>query len=67
MIVTIDIYRSAAVLIRQHGDEAAIHAAMKSDELLDKGDLDGAIVWRQVLKAIKELCRWEPTVYERTH
>ena len=25
----------------QHGDEAPIHAAMRADELLSKGDLEG--------------------------
>lgn len=38
----IDIYRSARLLIDQHGDEAAIHAAMKADEFSERGDLDGA-------------------------
>ena len=36
------IYRSANLLIDQHGGEAPIHAAMRADEFLDKGDLDGA-------------------------
>ena len=27
---------------------------MRADELLDKGDLDGAATWRRVIKAIEE-------------
>ncbi len=50
-----DIWRSAKALVDQHGDDAAIHAAMRADELLDEGDLDGAATWRRVIQAIKEL------------
>ncbi len=50
-----DIYRTANVLIREHGDKAAIHAAMRADEMLETGDLDGAATWRRVIKAIEEL------------
>ena len=51
----IDIYRSANLLIKQHGDDAAIFAAMQADSCLEKGDLDGKVVWQAVIKAIKEL------------
>jgi hypothetical protein len=33
----LDIWR----LIQQHGDDAVIEAAMRADELLERGDLDG--------------------------
>jgi hypothetical protein len=49
----IDIYRSAKLYIDQHGDQAALQAAMQSDSLLDAGDLEGAAVWRKILKAIE--------------
>lgn len=39
MTSDLDIYRSAHALIQQHGEAAAIEAAMKADALLDKGDL----------------------------
>ncbi len=60
MTSEIDIYRSAKPLIDQHGDEAPIHAAMRADELLDAGDLDGAAVWRRIIRAIEELQRTDP-------
>ncbi|MBL6948733.1 MAG: hypothetical protein ISR51_08655 [Rhodospirillales bacterium] len=47
-----DIYRTANELIRQHGTDAPIHAAMRADELLDAGDLDGQAVWKRVLAAV---------------
>ena len=39
----------------QHGEDAPIHAAMRADELMAKGDLDGQAIWRLILKAIDEL------------
>ncbi len=41
MILDLDIYRSANVLVKQHGEDAPIHAAMRADAMLEKGDLDG--------------------------
>ena len=63
----LDIYRSAKLLIDQHGDSAAIEAAMKADAMLDKGDLDGAAVWRQIVAAINKMERAEPRPGERQH
>ena len=37
----LDIYCTANILIKEHGEDAAIFAAMRADELLDEGDLDG--------------------------
>ncbi len=37
----LDIYRTARLLIEQHGDKAPIHAAMRAYELLEAGDVDG--------------------------
>ncbi len=50
-----NIYRFAKLLIDQHGDEAPIHAVMQADAMLDKGDLDGAAIWRRIVAAIEEL------------
>ena len=56
----IDIYRSANLLIEQHGDDASIHAAQEADACLEKGDLDGKAVWIRVIGAIKELLSQQP-------
>ncbi len=55
-----DIWRSAQQCIKSYGDDATIHAAMRADELLEQGDLDGAGTWRQVITAIEELQNMEP-------
>ncbi len=57
MIAEIDIYRSAKLLIDQHGDEASIEAAMRADDLLDQGNMDGKRVWMRIMQAIEELQR----------
>ncbi len=56
----IDIYRSANLLIEQHGDDASIHAAEEADACLEKGDLTGKAVWMRVIRAIKELLDQQP-------
>ena len=55
VVEEIDIYRSANLLIKRHGDEAAIFAAMQADACLEKGDLDGKVTWLAVIKAVEEL------------
>ncbi len=56
----IDIYRSAKLLIDQHGEDAPIFAAMQADKCLEGGDLDGKAVWMGVIRAIKELLNQQP-------
>jgi len=44
----------------KHGEEAPIHAAMKQDEMLEKGDMDGWAVWGRIVKATEELLCEKP-------
>ena len=67
MIPDLDIYRSAQVLVKQHGEDAPVHAAMRADAMLEKGDLDGYAVWKQVLRAANELLTNEWTPEEKMH
>ena len=60
MTASLDIYRTANLMIQQHGEEASIHAAMKADEMLAQGNLDSKAVWLGVIKAIEELQVTEP-------
>ncbi len=55
MFPDLDIRRTAAVLIKQHGQDAPIHAAMRADELLEAGDMAGCAALKRVLKAIEEM------------
>ena len=54
MTSNLDIYRTANELIKQHGEDAPIHAAMRADELLEAGDMEGKAVWLRVLAAVDE-------------
>ena len=60
MIIERDVWRAAKLLTDQHGVEAPIHAAMRADDMLDVGDLDGQVVWKAILKAVIELVNKEP-------
>ncbi len=55
MTSDIDTYRAANELIKQHGDAADIEAAMRADERLAAGDMEGEAVWLRIVKAIAEL------------
>ena len=61
MTANIDIYRAAKLYIDQHGDQAALQAAMQADALLEAGDMDGAATWRKVIKAIEVMQATEPS------
>ena len=54
-VTELDIYRAANLLIKEHGIDAPIQAAMKADEILDKGDWDGRNVWWRMMLAVEEL------------
>ncbi len=55
MIPDLDIYRAAQALVKHHGQDAPIHAAMRADAMLEKGDLAGYAVWKRIVKAVEEL------------
>ena len=55
MTSDLDIYRSAQVLVKRHGQDAPIEAAMQADAMLEKGNLDGYAVWKRIVKAVGEL------------
>ena len=51
----IDLWRTANLLIAQHGENAGFEAALRSDALLDQGDIEGHRVWRRILGIINGL------------
>ncbi len=67
MIPDLDIYRSAQILVKQHGEDAPIEAAMKADAMLERGDLDGAVTWKRILRAVEGLQKTEPESGEAVH
>ncbi len=67
MTSDIDIYRSAQILVKQHGQDALIHAAMRADAMLEAGDLDGCAVWKRILRVVEELQREIATAGDQIH
>ena len=67
MTSDLDIYRSANLLVKRHGQDAPIHAAMRADAMLEAGDLDGLAVWRRILRAGGELQGTAPKSGEAVH
>ena len=67
MTPDLDIYRSANLLVKQHGEDALIEAAMRADAMLEAGDMDGYGVWKRILRAVGELQGTEPEPGARVH
>jgi hypothetical protein len=52
-----DILWAAKMMIKQHGEGAALHAGRRVDDLAEDGDLEGSDLWDRVLAVIVELQR----------
>lgn len=50
-----ELWACAHELIRQHGEDAAIFAALRADALFDEGELDGAATFRRIVTRIIQL------------
>ena len=67
MVSDLDIYRSAKLLLDQHGEDATRHVDIRADALLEGGDMEGGGVWLNIVDAIEELHRVRPRRDEPTH
>ncbi len=61
------IYRSANEVIEQHGEAADIESAMRADEGLAAGGVEGEAAWLRIVKAIEELLSEERPSDEKVH
>lgn len=50
----IDVCKTARHRISEFGNQAVVEAAMRSDRMLDKGDLHGMAQWNQVMQVIED-------------
>ena len=55
MIPDREIWQAANLMIKRIGADAGTQAAMRADELLDAGDVEGAATWRAILRAIDQV------------
>ncbi len=67
MFSDLDLWRAAQVMVKRYGDGAAIEAAVRADEFLDQGNLDGKRLWMRIMRAIEELQRQRPRDGEAVH
>ncbi len=52
-----ELWACANELVRQHGADAPIHAAIRADELFEAGDDAGARTFRLIVKRAEELLK----------
>ncbi len=50
-----EVWTAANLLIERHGADAEIEAARRADLMLDRGDIDGQLVWLRIKRAIETL------------
>ena len=67
MISDLDLWHAAQVMVKRYGDGATTEAAMRADEFLDQGDLDGKRLWMRIVQTIEELQRERPREGEVVH
>ena len=67
MTADLDIWRTANLLVKQHGSEASAFAAERVEALHSAGDIEGLATWRRVLPAIEALKRDAPEPGERVN
>ncbi len=51
MLYGLDLWRAAQIMVGCYGDGAATEAAMRADEFLDQGNLDGKQLWVRIMQA----------------
>ena len=55
MISNLDLWRAAQVMVKRYGDGAATEAAMRADEFLDQGNLDGKRIRMRIMQTIEDI------------
>jgi hypothetical protein len=55
MIAEWELWACANHFIRQHGEDAAVVVAMRADELLAAGDLEGMRTFQAIVRRINQL------------
>ncbi len=63
----IHIFRAAALLIKERGEKAGVHADTEFDKMAERGNIEGAAVWLRIAKAINDMQRNTPRPGEQRH
>ena len=54
------VWACANTLIQQHDEDAWFHASLRADELLAAGDLDGHVMYKEILARVEVLQQMQP-------
>lgn len=60
VIPEIDISRAANLMLKRYGEKAVEESATRADELATDGDHDGAVTWRRITAAVRQLANNTP-------
>ena len=52
-----DIWRTAALLIKQHGRKAGELAKLRAIDMMEKKDADGEAAWKRIAQAVDDLTK----------
>ncbi len=63
----IHIFRVAALVIKERGDEAGVHANTEFNNMMAHGNIEGAATWLRIAKAINDMLRETPRPGEHRH
>jgi hypothetical protein len=63
----LDMWRAALLMLKRYGNDAAVEAAARADEMLDESDVDGARDWQRITNAIEQLQAEKPAEGEKVH
>lgn len=55
MISDREVWTAANLIVKRHGADAAIEAARRADQMLDRGDRGGQLLWQRIGRAIEAL------------
>lgn len=55
MVTDWEIWACAQHYVTRHGEDAPIHAAMRADELMARGDMAGARTFTAIVRRIEDL------------
>lgn len=64
---SLDIWRSAKLLLERHGDKASGEARVRAMSLRQEGDEQGTAVWQRIHEAVLELQRTSRDPGEAEH
>ena len=67
MIPDREIWAAALLMVKRYGADVMHEAAARADQLIEEGDMAGAVIWHRILDAIERLRAPKPAEGEAVH